>query len=72
MNALDKAIRMLDRKIYKNVKKMNSKGTIANYGDMSEEDFKGLVKGLKYDRDLDMYFTPKANYAISYDRIVNM
>ena len=61
---LDKAIRNVDAGsaiVTKYVYKPNGNIETHKLGEMSEADYKQLIKGCKYDSMLEMWFTPKAN-----------
>ena len=47
------------------VTKYLASGEIKRYGILPESDVKSILKGYKYDADLEMWFSPKAN--IGYD-----
>lgn len=44
-------------------------GKLIDYGHLPESDVKELLKGYKYDEELDMWFTPKAKKAYYIEEV---
>lgn len=68
---LYRAIRMLDASsavVTKYIYKSNGDIETHKLGEMSEADYKQLLKGCKYDSTLEMWFTPKANIAYEINK----